>query len=136
MSAADAVIWHDLECGGYRADLPHWLALAERHAGAVLDVGAGTGRVALALARAGHSVLALERDAALAGELARRAEGLAVEVIRADACSFTLAAPVALAIVPMQTIHLFADRDAFLRCARALACAGGPARGGAARRGR
>ena len=80
MSDADAVIWHDLECGGYRADLPHWLALAERHAGAVLDVGAGTGRVALALARAGHSVLALERDAALAGELARRAEGLAVEV--------------------------------------------------------
>ncbi|MGD1051464.1 MAG: class I SAM-dependent methyltransferase [Solirubrobacteraceae bacterium] len=125
MSAADAVIWHDLECGGYRADLPHWLALAERHAGAVLDVGAGTGRVALALARAGHSVLALERDAALAGELARRAEGLAVEVIRADACSFTLAAPVALAIVPMQTIHLFADRDAFLRCARGSLAPGG-----------
>lgn len=118
MSEADAVIWHDLECGGYRADLPHWLALAKRRAGVVLDVGAGTGRVSLALAHAGHTVLALERDAVLARELARRAQGLAVEVQCADACSFTLAAPVALAIVPMQTIHLFADRDAFLGCVR------------------
>jgi SAM-dependent methyltransferase len=125
MSGADAVIWHDLECGGYRADLPHWLALAERHAGVVLDVGAGTGRVALALARAGNTVVALERDAVLARELARRAASLPIEVLCADACSFTLGAPVVLAIVPMQTVHLFGDRDAFLRCARRALSPGG-----------
>jgi SAM-dependent methyltransferase len=34
-------------------------------------------------------------------------------------------APVALAIVPMQTIHLFADREAFLRCARRALAPGG-----------
>ena len=26
----DAVIWHDLECGSYDADLPHWHELARR----------------------------------------------------------------------------------------------------------
>jgi SAM-dependent methyltransferase len=116
--SAEAVIWHDLECGGYRADLPYWHALARRCGGVVLDVGAGTGRVALPLARGGHPVVALERDAALAAELSLRAATLPVEVRCADACDFTLEAPVALAIVPMQTIHLLEHRAAFLACAR------------------
>ena len=115
---AEAVIWHDLECGAYAADLPFWSRLARDARGAVLDIGAGTGRVSLALARAGHTVIALERDLVLAQELRRRARGLALEVIVADACDFQLAEPVALAIVPMQTIHLLEDRAAFLGCAR------------------
>jgi SAM-dependent methyltransferase len=116
--SAEAVIWHDLECGGYSADLPCWHALAERSPGPVLDIGAGTGRVALPLARAGHAVVALERDATLAAELSRRAGTLPVEVRCADACEFTLALPVALAIVPMQTLHLLERRAAFFACAR------------------
>jgi SAM-dependent methyltransferase len=116
---SETVIWHDLECGGYDADLTYWRALARQYGGPVLDVGAGTGRVALALARAGHAVVALERDAELAAELARRAARLPLEVRRADACAFSLPAPVPLCIVPMQTVHLLADRGAFLRCARA-----------------
>jgi SAM-dependent methyltransferase len=123
--SAEAVIWHDLECGVYAADLPCWQELARRCGDPVLDVGAGTGRVALPLARAGHRVIALERDGELAGELASRAAGLAVEVLCADACDFTLEHPVALAIVAMQTIHVLADRDAFLRCARAALAPGG-----------
>jgi SAM-dependent methyltransferase len=115
---AEAVIWHDLECGPYVADLLFWTRLARDVRGPVLDVGAGTGRVALALAREGRAVIALERDASLARELRRRARGLPVEVIVADACDFRLAAPVALALVPMQTIHLLEDREAFLGCAR------------------
>jgi len=123
----EAVIWHDLECGGYGADLADWLALADsaQPRGPVLDVGAGTGRVALALARAGHEVIALECDRELASELERRAGGLAIEVLCADACAFALEQPVALAIVPMQTIHLLADRPAFLRCTRAALAGGG-----------
>ena len=115
---AEAVIWHDLECGAYAADLPFWSKLARDVRGAVLDIGAGTGRVSLSLARQGHSVIALEREPVLAQELRERARGLAVEVIVADACDFELAPPVALAIVPMQTIHLLEDRAAFLGCAR------------------
>jgi SAM-dependent methyltransferase len=121
----EAVIWHDLECGSYAADLALWRGLAAEHGGPVLDVGAGTGRVALALAREGHDVIALERDATLAAELERRARGLPVRALVADACAFALREPVTLAIVPMQTVHLLADRDAFLRCARAALAPGG-----------
>jgi len=96
---SEAVIWHDLECGRYRADLADWLELARAAApgGPLLDVGAGTGRVALT-ARAGHEVIALERDRELACELAARADGLAVEVVCADACAFALGRAVALAM--------------------------------------
>jgi SAM-dependent methyltransferase len=120
-----AVIWHDLECGCYAADLPTWRTLAGAHAGPILDVGSGTGRVALDLARRGHHVIALERDDVLADELIRRAGGLPIEVVCADACDFSLSTPVGLCIVPMQTIHLLEDRPAFLRCARAVLPRGG-----------
>ncbi|HLW95717.1 MAG TPA: class I SAM-dependent methyltransferase [Solirubrobacteraceae bacterium] len=119
------VVWHDLECGSYAADLAIWLELAASCGGSVLDVGAGTGRVALPLARAGHRVVALEREVGLATELRRRAAGLEVEVICADACDFALAEAVDLAIVPMQTVHLLEDLAAFLRCTHAALCEGG-----------
>ena len=63
--SASAVHWHDLECGGYDADLPLWRELARSVAGDVLDVGCGSGRVALDLARRGHAETGLDRDPAL-----------------------------------------------------------------------
>jgi SAM-dependent methyltransferase len=113
-----SIIWHDLECGGYGADLPLWRELAVAHGSrGILDVGAGTGRVTLDLARRGHHVIALERDAELARELTERAHELPVEVVCGDACDFALAVSVSLAIVAMQTVQLLSDRSAFLRCA-------------------
>ena len=47
MTASAHVVWHDVECGGYDADLTLWQELAREAGGPVLDVGAGTGRVAL-----------------------------------------------------------------------------------------
>jgi SAM-dependent methyltransferase len=119
------VVWHDVECGSYTADLALWLELAGAAAGRILDVGAGTGRVALRLARAGHEVHALERDPELVAALELRAEGLPVFGIVGDACDFSTALDFSLCIVPMQTIHLLDDRAGFLRSAyRALAPAG------------
>jgi len=112
------VVWHDVECGSYRADLPLWLELAAAERGPVLDVGAGTGRVALALARAGHDVVALDREPALLDALARRAAGLRVETVAADAGGFDLGRRFGLAIVPMQTIQLLPARAGFLASAR------------------
>jgi SAM-dependent methyltransferase len=128
------VIWHDLECGTYRADLPLWHKLAERHCDPILDVGAGTGRVALDLARAGHHVTALDLDPDLLQAQAERAGELPVQSVCADARSFDLdRRDFALCLVPMQTLQLLggtAERVEFLRCANAhlrpgglLACA-------------
>ena len=65
MSGAATAIWHDVECGSYAADLPLWEELAERCGGPVLELGCGTGRVALHLARRGHEVFELESPASL-----------------------------------------------------------------------
>jgi SAM-dependent methyltransferase len=125
------VIWHDVECGAYAADLPFWRALASAEAGPVLDVGAGVGRVALELARHGHDVTALDRDPELLAELGARARdaGLEVRTELADAAGFELAgAPYGLIVVPMQTIQLLpgrAARAAFLASAREHLAAGG-----------
>lgn len=113
-------IWHDLECGSYTADLRFWRALAEKVGGPVLDVGAGTGRIALALAQDGHEVVAIDRDDELLSELRDRAGGLEVMTIVADARAFWLGLTFPLIIVPMQTIQLLggaAGRAAFLECA-------------------
>ena len=126
-----SVIWHDLECGGYAEDLPLWRALAAEHGDPVLDIGAGTGRVALDLARAGYRVTALDRAPELLDVLAARAlgrnsdmEGVSsqalVTSVVADARNFDLRERYPLIIVPMQTIQLLGGptgRAALLRCA-------------------
>lgn len=116
-----SVIWHDLECGAYAEDLPLWRALAREHGDPVLDLGAGTGRVALDLARRGHRVTALDYDPELISELASRARRLEIETVLADAREFELEQRFALCVVPMQTIQLLrgaAERGQLLRCAR------------------
>ncbi|MHB8532168.1 MAG: class I SAM-dependent methyltransferase [Solirubrobacteraceae bacterium] len=132
VSAPAPVIWHDLECGSYSVDLPLWRELAQRccgPGGQALDIGAGTGRVTIELARAGHTVSALDVDPVLVGELAQRASGLAVEPVCADARDFELEhRDHCLCLVPMQTVQLLrgaTERRAMLERAR------GHMRGGA-----
>jgi SAM-dependent methyltransferase len=99
-------IWHDIECGGYMEDLEMWRGLARRQGGPILDVGAGTGRVTLDLARAGYAVTALDISDELLTALRERAAGLDVTTVVADARSFALTQRFPLCIVPMQTIQL------------------------------
>ena len=77
----DTVIWHDLECGSYQQDLSLWLGLAQAQGSPILDIGAGTGRVTLPLARDGHQVVALDIDGELLSELERRASSFEVDAI-------------------------------------------------------
>jgi SAM-dependent methyltransferase len=131
----EEVIWHELECGLYSADLPLWSELASEHPGQLLDVGAGAGRVALHLAAEGHAVIALDRSPTLLRALRERADGLQVRTVCSDARAFELPEQreLSLCIVPMQTVQLLGSKQGrleFLACARAhlrrgglLACA-------------
>jgi SAM-dependent methyltransferase len=125
----DEVVWHDVECGAYAEDLPLWRDLAIACDGPVLDVGAGTGRVALHLAAHGRAVVALDRSAALLAALRERAGPLPVETVEADAREFDLdGRRFGLIAVPMQTIQLLGGpggRAAFLRRARVALVPGG-----------
>ena len=100
--------WHDAECGAYRADLSAWERLAAATDGPVLELGAGTGRVALALAERGHEVLAVDRDAGLLATLAARAarRGVTGETARAEVPAIADRGPFALVIAPMQFVQL------------------------------
>ncbi len=70
-------------------DIDHYLTIAKK-AGRVLELGAGTGRITLPLARAGVEVVALEREASLCDRLRERLkkEGPAVQgkvrIVRGD----------------------------------------------------
>jgi SAM-dependent methyltransferase len=105
------VLWHDLECGGYDLDLPLWRELADREGSPVLDVGAGTGRVALDLARRGHEVVALDHSAELLDALRERAAGLAITTVAADARDFAIDRRFPIVVVPMQTLQLLGGAE-------------------------
>jgi SAM-dependent methyltransferase len=101
---ATAVTWHDVEHGSYDADLPLWRELAASAGGPILDLGAGTGRVAADLAAQGHDVVALDSDADLLAELAERAPS--VTTTHADARAFALDTRFALIVAPMQLVQI------------------------------
>jgi SAM-dependent methyltransferase len=129
------IVWHDLECGAYAADLRLWRELAQRAARAgkpcqVLDLGCGTGRVALDLAADGQRVTGLDVDPRLAAELRRRARerNLAARAVVGDARSFDLGRSFDLVLAAMQLLQLFgppAERAAILERARAHLRRGG-----------
>ncbi len=118
----DKVVWHDVECGAYAADLPLWTELADQVGDDgcdVLELGCGTGRVALPLAALKHRVTGIDTDPELVEELNRRASDhdVPVEAVVDDARSFTLGREFDLVVAPMQVVQLLrsgAERTAML----------------------
>lgn len=114
----ESIVWHEVECGGYAADLALWEELADEAAGPVLELGCGTGRVGLHLARRGHAVSGIDSDPLLVEAFNERATALPAAAIAADAAGFAVESRFALAIAPMQLIQLLrgpGDRAACLQ---------------------
>jgi SAM-dependent methyltransferase len=117
-----SVIWHDVECGGYEGDLELWRELAASVDGPILDLGCGTGRVALDLARQGHRLHGLDLDPELVAAFNARAAdaGLPAGATVGDARGFDLEEKFGFVLAPMQLIQVLgspAERVACLRCA-------------------
>jgi SAM-dependent methyltransferase len=118
------VRWYDLDQGAYEEDISFYLALAQRTGSPILELGCGTGRLVVALAQAGHSVVgvdnlpamlarAQEKVTAAGPELAGR-----VQLLPADLRQLALERRFALAILAVNTfMHLSNPQDQ----ARALA---------------
>src|SRR5262249_53589917 len=99
-------------------DVRYYAELAIARGGPVLEYGCGNGRITLAIARAGVSVVGVDRSAAMLGDLRRRLAcepapvGKRVELRRGDMRRLVLGRRFPLVICPFNAfLHLYARRD-------------------------
>jgi SAM-dependent methyltransferase len=94
---------YDLDLQDDPGDLDLWTALAAEADGPVLELMAGSGRIAVPLAEAGHVVTAVDLDPAMLARARRRAEAAGsdverrLELVLADVAALELDAEEALA---------------------------------------
>lgn len=128
VTAAALARLYDLDLRDDPGDLDLWLALADRADGPVLELGAGTGRLAVPLAAAGHHVTALDLDPAML-ELARAraaTAGLAddrISFVEADLLTIRLpdAGRYRLCFIALNSLMLLASRTAQRDALRTMA---------------
>jgi SAM-dependent methyltransferase len=105
---------------------PFWQEVAQSYAagpppGAILELGCGTGRIAIPLAQAGFPVTGLDATPAMLAEARRKAEQAGVEVSwrEGDMRDFDLGETFSLILLPNNTLcHLLtrADFEACMAC--------------------
>jgi SAM-dependent methyltransferase len=127
--------YYDLDLAGEQADVDLYLALAESAGGPILELAAGSGRVAVPLAAAGHTVTAVDNDRHMLARADKRwqahrqtvdeDDGAAgrgrLELIEADITRLDLGRRFSLVILALNTLLMVGGRDAQLRTLRAMA---------------
>ncbi len=131
---ADAALY-DHEYRRRRADVTFYRELAnERGADRILELGAGSGRVTIPLARDGHQVVALDQSKAMLGKLRSRVAALPraaagrVRVVEGDLRTFDVGGRFPLVIAAFNVLeHLYTrgEVDACLRRVAAHLAPGG-----------
>jgi SAM-dependent methyltransferase len=120
---------YDLDLHDDPGDLEMWTALAAEAGGPVLELMAGSGRLAVPLAEERHEVVAVDHDAAMLARAERRAQGAGAEVltrltlIHGDVTDpdLGIGRRFRLAFVGLNSILLLPSRDAQRAAWRALA---------------
>lgn len=114
---------YDLQYRRYRDDIPHYLRLAADHGGPILELGAGTGRLSVELAKAGHEVVGLEVSDEMLGQAQQHAtrEGVAgrLTLVAGDMREFDLGRRFPLVLAAFNTLmhlHTVADQDRTFSC--------------------
>ncbi len=113
---------YQLQYANYRDDIAFYARLAERlGAQRILELGAGSGRISIPLARRGLQVTALEPSANMLERARSHAaqENVQIQFVQADARDFALETGFELVIAPFNMLmHLYTlpDQDAALRC--------------------
>ena len=116
---ADYADLYDLAYGGVTEDLAMYENFARGCRGPVLELGVGTGRVALALARAKISVVGIDSSEAMlarARAKAGRALSRRLQLVHADMRDFDLSREFELVICPASGFHHLLTMDDQLSC--------------------
>jgi len=117
----NTVVWNEVECGSYTADLPLWEELAGQTDKPIMELGCGAGRVTLHLAqRQVYLVIGLDWDADLVASVWERSGKLPGDAELADVRSFEFATKFSLVIAPMQLIQLLGSSQERLDCLRCV----------------
>jgi SAM-dependent methyltransferase len=119
-TAAALARLYDVDMLEDQGDLDLYLALAARTGGPILELAAGSGRLAVPLAEVGYEVTAVDLDTAMLARLRLRAQqaGLAaagrVKVVEADLIDLAVqpGGPFRLAILALNSIMLLESREA------------------------
>jgi ubiquinone/menaquinone biosynthesis C-methylase UbiE len=118
-------VYDHLPAAKARRDVDFFVALARNSGGAVLELAAGTGRIAIPTARAGLPVTALDLSsfmlAAFRESLAREPAQVQarVKLVEADMREFELGARYALVTIPFYSFQHLTDAPDQLACLRA-----------------
>lgn len=111
------LIWHEVECGDYTADLPLWEELADETDAPIMELGCGAGRVTLHLARRdAYLVIGVDWDSDLVAAVWERSGKLPGDAEIGDVRSFEFATKFSLVIAPMQLIQLLGDSRDRIAC--------------------
>ena len=92
-------------------DVAFFVELASSTPGPILELGCGTGRVAIALADAGHHVVGLDRSSAMLNVAAGKREALAADAalrlrfVRGDMSHFSTDEPYGLVIIAFRSFQ-------------------------------
>ena len=89
--------------------------------GPVLELGVGTGRLALSLAAGGLRVHGIDASAAMLDQLRNKPGGSEVSVTQSDFSRFELSERFTLAVLAFNTIFALPDQDAQVRCFQQVA---------------
>ena len=118
-SAAALARLYDLDLLDDPGDLDLYLALADRADGAILELAAGTGRLAVPLAEAGHPVTAVDLDPAMLDRARTRRDAAGIgddrlRLVEADLLGLRLpdAGRYALAFIALNSLMLLGTRHA------------------------
>ncbi|ADV68507.1 class I SAM-dependent methyltransferase [Deinococcus maricopensis] len=114
MNYDDLADLYDHQYDLYRDDLHHYARLADASGGPVLELGAGTGRVSVYLARRGVNVTGLEPSDAMRRRAQERAQRSRVDVtlVPGDMRDFDLGARFPLVIAPFNALmHLYSVQE-------------------------
>ena len=103
--------FYDLDLEGYDADIALYVELAARAEGPVLELGSGTGRVALALAAEGHEVVGVDISEAMLDIARARVSSNGPEWVHADLRTLELGRQFPLVLVPLGGLQHMEELD-------------------------
>lgn len=124
----DFSVLYDELSRGVPGDIDFYVDLARDADGEVVELGIGTGRIAIPAAQAGARILGVDREPAMlaVAEQKAREAGVAdrIRLVEGDMRTFTVDAPVSLVMIPFRTfLHNLSEADqldTLAACRRAL----------------